>query len=304
MSTLQKVALLGRGSLGSIVLDELLRARFTVTVLTRSDSTSTAATLPVGITLKQVDYSSLESLQSALQGHDIVISTLTPAAIPLQKLIIDASIAVGVTRFIPADYGAICSDPSGAAQKLPCHAPAVAIQNYLRERDTQIEHTIFAVGALLERIFTLPVAVDLAHRAVRLYDGGVHAFSVSRTSTVAKAVVGALQKLEETRNRVVRVHDAVLTQRRVYNLARKWTAGEQWTETNVDAEEQLARTMAMLQKNPDPALLPAMFLAAFFSGKFGAEYRDQDLDNELLGLGLLSDEEVERLGLELTTGLV
>ncbi|KAL4861223.1 hypothetical protein BDV12DRAFT_180591 [Aspergillus spectabilis] len=299
MTTFQKVALVGKGSLGSILLGELLKAQFTVTVLTRSNSTSNTTNPPDGVTLKQVDYSSIEDLKSALHGNDIVISTLTPTAIALQKPIIDASIAVGVKRFIPADYGAMSSDPSGEAQKLPFHAPAVGIQNYLRERESEIEHTIFAVGAFLELIFTMPIAVDFAKRAVSLYDGGEHGFSVSRLATVARAIVGAIQKPEETRNRVVRVHDAVLTQRKVYNLAKKWTAGESWTETNVNAQEQLEGTLASLQKELDPALIPALFIAAFFSGRYGAEYKDEDLDNELLGLGLMSDAEVERFGLEL-----
>ncbi|KAL3464537.1 NAD(P)-binding protein [Aspergillus heterothallicus] len=303
MTTFQKVALLGRGTLGSIILDELLNAQFNVTVLTRSGSISTTTPLPAAVAVKQVDYSSFESLKSALQGHDVVISTLTPSAIPLQKPIIDASIAVGVRRFVPADYGAICSDPSGEAQKLPCHAAAVEIQNYLRERESKIEHTIFAVGAFLERIFTMPVVVDFAHRAARLYDGGVHAFSASRTSTVAKAVVGAILVPDETRNRVVRVHDTVLTQLKVYDLARKWTAGEEWSETSLSAAEELDRTFQSLQKNFDPALFPPMFLAAFLSGRYGAAYRAEELDNKLLGLELMSDEEVEKFGRELSSGL-
>ncbi|KAL3481736.1 hypothetical protein BJX99DRAFT_270072 [Aspergillus californicus] len=301
MTIFHKVALLGKGTLGSLLLDELLKAQFSVTVLTRSNPTTkeTPSTTRDNITIKQVDYTSVESLKSALQGHEIVISTLTPTAIPLQKPIIDACIAAGVKRFIPADYGAITCDPSGRAQKLPFNAAAVGIQEYLRERESQIEHTIFAVGAFLERIFTMPVAVDFPRRAVTLYDDGVHGFSVSRAVTVARAIVRAIQRPEETKNRVVRVHDAVLTQRKVYDLARKWTAGQEWTETNVNAQEQLGSTLASLQKGFNPALLPAIFIAAIFSGKYGAEYKDGDLDNELLGLGVMSDDEVERFGLAL-----
>ncbi|KAL4936148.1 hypothetical protein BDV06DRAFT_112238 [Aspergillus oleicola] len=300
MATFQKVALLGKGTLGSLLLNELLKANFTVTILTRSNPTST--TLPPNVTIKQVDYSSTDSLKSALAGHDIVISTLTTTAIPLQKPAIDASIAVGVKRFIPADYGAISSNSE--AQKLPFNAAAAGIQNYLRERGSQIDFTIFATGVFLDRIFTTPVAVDFPNRAVRLYDNGQHGFSVSRAETVARAVVGAIQRLEETRNRVVRVHDAVLTQRRVYDMARKWTGSEGWTEVNVDAREQLEGALARMREKLDPVLLRGMFVAALFSGKFGAAYREEDLDNELLGLGVMSEEEVEAFGLAMNPGLV
>ncbi|KAL4905226.1 hypothetical protein BDW74DRAFT_185273 [Aspergillus multicolor] len=295
MTRFQKVALLGKGTLGTLLLDELLEANFTVTILTRANPTNT--TLQPNVTLKQVDYSSTDSLESALAGHDIVISTLTPTAIPLQKPAIDASIAVGVKRFIPADYGAISSDP--AAQKLPFNAAAVGIQNYLRERESQIEHTIFATGAFLDRVFTMPVAVDFTNRAVRLYDDGRHGFSVSRAETVARAIVRAIQRPEETKNRVVRAHDAVLTQREVYDLARKWIGPEGWTEVHVNAQEQLDGALAKMQEGFDPALLPGMFVAALFSGEFYAAYRKEDLDNDLLGLEVMGREEVEAFGLAL-----
>ncbi|KAL4881788.1 hypothetical protein BJY04DRAFT_54048 [Aspergillus karnatakaensis] len=298
MTTFQKVALLGKGTLGTLVLDELLKANYTVTIFTRSSTTS----VPAGVSVKKVDYTSIENLTSALAGHDVVVSTLGPAAIPSQKPIIDAAIAAGVTRFIPADYGAMTSDPSGEAQKLVVHAAAAEIQTYLREKQGEIEHTIFAVGGFLEMLFSMPLAVDWEARKVTLYDGGEHGFSVSRISTVARAVVAALGNGIETMNRVVRVHDAVLTQKKVYEMARKWTPGEDWAETHVDAEKELVAIQQALQQMFKPELIPGLFIAAFFSGRFGAEYQEKGLDNELLGLGFMSEEDVEKYGLEIFSG--
>lgn len=251
--------------------------------------------LPVGVTAKEVDYASVSSLTTALQGHDLVISTVSPSAIPLQKPAIDAAIQAGVKRFIPAEFGAMTSDPEG--KKLPFHAPAVEIHEYLAGKADagEIEYTVFAVGGFLEMLFTIPLVVDFEKRAVALHDGGVHGFSVSRLSTVAKAVVASLGKAEETRNRLVRVHDKVLSQRKVYDIVRKWTPGETWTETEVDAEAAVQSLLGQLQNGFNPDLVPALFAAAFLSGKYGSEYAD--VDNELLGLGLMSDEEVEEFGL-------
>ncbi|KAL4914322.1 hypothetical protein BDW62DRAFT_190562, partial [Aspergillus aurantiobrunneus] len=293
MTAFQKIALLGKGNLGSVLLDELLKAQFTVTVLSRSSNST--GDLPPGVTSKQVDYTSIESLKTALQSHDVVISTITPAAIPLQKPIIDASIQAGVKRFIPAEFGAMSSDP--AAKHLPIHAPAVEIQDYLAEKSKagEIEHTIFGVGLFLELLCSVPHIVDFENHAVSLYDGGVKPFSVSRLSTVAKAVVASLQKPDQTRNRVVRVHDTVLTQRQVFDMAKKHSPGETWSETSLDAEAEVARALGSLQKGFDPALLAALFVAALLSGKYGAAY--SQVDNGLLGLGFLSEEEVEQFGL-------
>ncbi|KAL4936978.1 hypothetical protein BDV06DRAFT_232900 [Aspergillus oleicola] len=295
MSPFKKVALLGKGSLGSLVLDELLKAQFEVTILTRSAKSTDV--IPAGATIKEVDYASIESLKSALAGHHVVISTVTPAAIPLQEPIIDASIAVGVKRFIPAEFGAMTSDLKG--KKLPFHADAVEIQRYLAEKSetSGIQYTIFAVGLFMEMLFTTPIGVNFVGRNVALFDNGEQVFSASRMSTVAKAVVASLQKPEETKNRLIRVHDTVLTQRRIYDLAKKWTPGENWNETHLDAEEQVQHALAQLQRNFDPALIPRLFVAALLSGNYGSEYKS--VDNELVGLGFMSDEEVEKFGLGL-----
>ncbi|KAL5342745.1 hypothetical protein BJX70DRAFT_394586 [Aspergillus crustosus] len=301
MTTFQNVALIGKGSLGSLILTELLKANYTVTVLTRSDP-ATSPPLPPNTTLKQVDYTSISSLTFALEGHDIAISTIAPSAIPLQKPIIDAAIAAGVKRFIPAEYAAMASDPSEKGQSLPFHAPVIEIRKYLKKREGEIEHTIFAVGGFLEMIFSMPLVVDFPGRRVTFYDEGKHRFSVSRISTVAKAVVASLGKADETRNRVVRVQDAVLTQRKVYDLVQKWTPGEEWTETHVNAEEQLNGILETLQKGFDPELIPGLFVAAFLGGRFGAEYDVSNLDNGLLGVEGMSEEEVERFGYQLVSG--
>ncbi|KAL4950168.1 hypothetical protein BDW69DRAFT_202332 [Aspergillus filifer] len=295
MSPFKKVALLGKGSLGTLVLDELLKSNFQVTILTRSANSSHG--FPPGATIKEVDYASVESLKTALTGHDVVISTLSSGAIPLQKPIIDASIAVGVKRFIPAEFGAITSDPVG--RELPFHADAVEIHRYIAKAAErgEIEYTVFAVGVFMHMLFTIPVAVDFAGRNVALYDNGEKRLSASRLSTVAKAVVASLEKPEESRNRLLRVHDTVLTQRKIYEFAKKWTPGENWTETNLDAEEQVQNALVQLEEGSDPTLILGMFAAALLSGNYGAEYTS--VDNELLGLGMMSDEEVEEFGLGL-----
>ena len=64
MPTISKVALAGAGgSLGKIVLEHLLGSKFTVTVLTREDST---ITFPDGFKVVKVGYTPEENLTAAL----------------------------------------------------------------------------------------------------------------------------------------------------------------------------------------------------------------------------------------------
>ncbi|KAL4802504.1 hypothetical protein BDV18DRAFT_154203 [Aspergillus unguis] len=286
----QNVALLGKGVLGSVLLTELIKSDYKVTVLSRSASTTEA--LP-GVTVKEVDYTSPTSLEDALRGNEIIISTLSATAIALQKPIIDAAIAVGAKRFIPAEYGAMTTDPRG--KDLPFHTPALEIREYLQEREQrgEIEYTVLGVGLFAHFLFGMPLAVDFAGRSARLYDGGAHPISVSRVETVAKAVVASLERWEETKNRIVRVHDAVLTQRQVLGFAKKWFPGE-WTETDVDASKEVQDLLAQIDQRFDPSLLYILFAAALFSGKYGAAYTE--VDNELLGIEGLSEQEIEEYG--------
>ncbi|RDW64449.1 uncharacterized protein DSM5745_09860 [Aspergillus mulundensis] len=286
MSPLQKVALLGRGKLGTVLLTELLNANYPVTVLSRT--TTPATSLPPGATLHQVDYTSFEDLKTALTGHDTIISTLAYSAMPLQKPIIDAAIAVGAKRFIPAEYGAMEIDPRITYYKEP-----LEIRAYLAEKAerNEIEYAIFHAGVWMEVIFSTPLIVDFEHRGVRVFDGGVHGFSVSRVRTLARAIVASLEKREETRNRVVRVHDAVLTQRGVLEMAKKCTPGEEWVEISVDARKEVEELIEKTGERVDDLLWPGLFAAVLMSGGFGAQYRD--VDNELLGIEMMSEEEIE-----------
>ncbi|CEL10139.1 hypothetical protein ASPCAL13264 [Aspergillus calidoustus] len=292
MTHFQKVAILGRGHLGSAVLEELTKAHFEVTVLTRAQST--ASTPSDNIAVKEVDYSSADSLEAALKGHDVVVSTVNPAGIALQKVAIDASIAAGVKRFIPADFGLITTDPE--AQKLPVQGHVVEIRKYLAEKAEagELEFTIFAVGLFLELFLTKPLAIDMDDRVATLYDGGVHPVSASSVSTIGKAIAAALKKPEDTKNRVLRVHDIVLTQRKILELLKKYSPGKSWTETTVDASSELETSLQRLRnEGPSPVAISGVFKAAFFSGKYNAAY--DNTDNELLGLGVKTEEDVEEM---------
>lgn len=66
MPTITKAALASAsGSLGRPVLEHLISSNFTVTVLSREDSTST---FPTGVKVVKVDYTSEENLTAALRG--------------------------------------------------------------------------------------------------------------------------------------------------------------------------------------------------------------------------------------------
>ena len=90
-------------SIGSAVVNALLSAGFTVSVLSRSVSTSSVP-FPEKVNVVKTDLTS-SSLQSALKGQDAVVSCVGYPGLVSQLDVIDAAEAVGVQRFIPSEFG-------------------------------------------------------------------------------------------------------------------------------------------------------------------------------------------------------
>jgi uncharacterized protein YbjT (DUF2867 family) len=100
------VTLLGAdGKLGPSVLQALVNANFTVTVLKRQSS-KTASNYPTSVNEQRVpDAFDVDTLTSLLKGQDAVIITTHAKLIDIQKRVALAAARAGVQRLIPADFG-------------------------------------------------------------------------------------------------------------------------------------------------------------------------------------------------------
>lgn len=118
------IALVGPGGLGSIVLAELLRREsLKFTVLARTERS-----VPTGATLKLVDFGSADSLEAALAGIDVVISTLGATGIETQSNIARAAKHAGVQLFVPSEFG----PPTDGKTDDPVLGPKARLQEYLK----------------------------------------------------------------------------------------------------------------------------------------------------------------------------
>lgn len=302
MSGIKRVALAGAsGNLGPAILTQLLKANFTVTVLTRQDSKSTFPS-ESNLTVVPVDYASVSSLTSALKGHDAVVSTLTTQAISVQNHLIDAAIAAGVTRFIPSEFGSDTLSP--LAHKLPVYGAKIAVQEYLAKKvaeGSSLSYTFVLTGAFFDWGLQVGFLVNLKDKKVELYDGGDRPFSTTRLATIGKAVVGILQHPEQTQNRAVYVHDAVVTQNQIIAIAEKKLGGGAKFETTAVKTADLERSSYEELGKPSPNFGVAMVnfvKRAIWGEGYGGEF--EKVDNELLGIEPMSEKAVE----ELVDGLV
>ncbi|KAI8219130.1 hypothetical protein K4K55_012339 [Colletotrichum sp. SAR 10_96] len=293
MSTYQNVALLGKGFLGSAILTELVNAGLTVTVLGRSESAKEG--LPSGVKFATVDYSSVDDLAAALRGQDAVVSTVSKGGLLTQNTVIDASIKAGVKRYIPSDWGTFTTDPKAQRELVPVLGPMLDVQRYLAEkaRTGEIEHTIFSVGAFLDFLTTVPVAFDYASKTVELWDGGRHRLSTTSVSSIGKAVAGALKNPGATKNRNIKVHELVVTQRQLYELAKKYSPpGTEWKEIELEGEAAFAEALNGVKEDPyNEGKIMGAIKAGVLSGRYESAYEQGD--NELVGVPFLTEADLE-----------
>ncbi|KAH8767206.1 hypothetical protein F5883DRAFT_459542 [Diaporthe sp. PMI_573] len=289
MASYKKVALIGKGLLGSAVLDELVKGGFEVTVLGRSKKAD--GELPPNVRSVAVDYNDKQSLINAMKGQDAVVSTVNLQAGFAQKTMIDAAIEAGVKRFILSDFGCLTTNP--AASLFPHHVAFVEIQKYIKSKSNEIEYTIFSIGAFTEYMVSWGIAFDWEHKKAQLWGDGSSRISSTSLHGTGKAIVSALKNPEPTKTKNLFVHELVVTQAQLLSLAKKYPPQAEWTITKIDDPlAECEKLEAIANKNPELPNIMAFLAATLMSGKFEAYYKE--VDNELVGLPLLSEKDLER----------
>ncbi|CAG8947966.1 unnamed protein product [Penicillium salamii] len=286
------VAIGASGTLGTVVLKKLLEAgKFNVTVIRRAGSISSFS---ANVKVVDVDYSSLESLKSAFEGQDAVISLVPTFAADTQKAFVDASIEAGVSRFIPSEFSANLANQK--ARTLPVFVPKVKLQEYLigKAKDTDLTYTFIYGGGWLDAGPHRSFLVSSIGETTKTYDGGDVPFSASTLDTVADAIVSTLNHLEETKNRAVYVHSLVTTQNRLLTLGKEVAPERSWDTIDFKLDDLTTKSDKRLAEGiADFETFLPYILRAIFDPAFGACY--EKTDNELLGIKEASQEEVREI---------
>lgn len=107
MAGYRNFAIVGAGTLGNYVIRQFLKDKAAgtvneVVVLTRQGSKTT---VEGDAKVISVDYSNPESIKNALAGVEVVISTISGAALDVQGKIAEAAKEAGVKLFIPSEFG-------------------------------------------------------------------------------------------------------------------------------------------------------------------------------------------------------
>jgi hypothetical protein len=133
---------------------------------------------------------------------------------------------------------------------------------------------------------------------VVMYNGGDVRFSATLLADVAKAVLGVIEigGLEETRNRLVYVHSAVMTQNQLIRYA-KDKDGREWDVAVKETETERLESYAELEKGEQADVESVMLefcITAMFDEGYGCDFSNK-LDNEVVWVRDLSEDEVRKV---------
>lgn len=280
--TIKNVMLLGAdGALGPFVLDQLVAAKFNVTVLKRSQSKSPDK-YPAGVHVHRItDLTSESQLIDAFAGQDAVILTINGSQVDLQKGIARACVQARVQRLIPADFGSCDSSSLRAQQLVPLFKQKTELREYLTE--LAATHHTFSWTALVPGHFfdwLEFVKVNLKERRIEILDDGEYKASLSTRHRIGEAVVHVLQRPTECANRVCFVQSFSVTQQQIVAAFEKATHSK-WTVDKHDSKAYERAEVAKRDQGDEDAISNLVWLLGVVDGDWE---KKSDFAMNLLGL--------------------
>ncbi|KAI9678898.1 MAG: hypothetical protein M1829_001883 [Trizodia sp. TS-e1964] len=270
------------GNLGPSIVKALLDSgKFTVSVLTR---TSSSSTFPQGVKVVKTEYNP-EALVAALKGQDAVVCTI--GDFNSQGQIIDAAVKAGVQRFIPSDFGGNTQNEN-FVRLFPGAAGKVAQSKTLAEKAKA--HPGFSWTSILCGSFfdwslqTGFLGYDLKAHTALIYEKGDVKFATTNLADIGLAVVGVLLHPTETANRFVYIASVEATQNEILAALEKATGPPKWTVTKTTIAEGQKIGGEKLAKGDFSGLMPIIASASFDPNSQSEFSSFTKLDNDLLGI--------------------
>ena len=221
-----------------------------------------------------------------------MISPLEVGPRPLQLLLVEAAAKAHVKRYIPGVFRA--NSFNANVRTLPFFKVQVDVHDALEKEAFSggMTYSVICTGPILDVEIRAGTIMNLRNKTICLFDGGNHVFSTTTLPTIGKAVIGVLTHLEETKNRVLFVQDIATTLQRLGVMGEKAVGAVGWRKIHVSVYDILDRAFAELDSRL-PGFGPKFLQAALYGQDFVSHF--ERIDNERLGLGQMSDTEVQHL---------
>ncbi|KAJ3055735.1 hypothetical protein HK097_009476 [Rhizophlyctis rosea] len=283
-----KIAIVGAsGNVGSYITSSLLStSKFTLTALTRADST---ATFPASVQVAKIDYTKPETVVQALKGQEALIITLGVQAGDAESKLVKAAGEAGV-KFILNNEWCPDSENVGLGRDVPLFQHRGATRKEIAELGKS-SYISVGTGFWYEWSLAIPDAFgfDIQNRKVTFFDDGETKISTSTWPQVGRAVASLLslplQTLTQTySNRLIHVSSFTVSQKQMFaSLLRVTNTSESdWQITYEPTTERFDKAKEEVAQGNFRAYAKLMYTRVFY--KDGTGDLTGRLEDEKLGL--------------------
>ncbi|EMC94216.1 hypothetical protein BAUCODRAFT_36690 [Baudoinia panamericana UAMH 10762] len=301
-NNIEKVAVVGAtGSVGKYITEELLKTgKHIVTALTRTDSEST---MPKGVQVARVDYSSEDSIVDSLKGQEFLIITMsTRAPRDTQSKLINAAAKAGVKWVMPNEYS-----PDYVGEEAMGRDVMNFGQVQLGARQLIESHGMSWTALCCSHWYEFSLAgsqtrygFDFQSKTVTYYDGGDVKINHSTWPQCGRAVAKLLSlkllpedesdkapTLSQFRNKPLYISSFLLSQNDMLAAVLKATGDKEsdWTIQSKPVTERYQDGINAMQKGDMLGFATAMYARVFYPEGSPGDYESKGkLANDILGL--------------------
>ncbi|KAF9956770.1 hypothetical protein BGZ72_002456 [Mortierella alpina] len=238
------------GTLGSPITHALLAAGYKVKILTRSTALNDklAAFQSSGANVV-FDAFSGNGLVTALQGVDVVVSTVGADFYSSQVQLIDAAKVAGVKRFVPSEFGLDTIKYTRLNDLHPFLVDKGKIRDYIEK--SGMEHTYIFNGVFAE--YMPAFGFDVKSKTATIHVPPTTRMSMSLLADVGRFTALALSS-PHSRNAALHVASYTCTMQEYVQLFEQATGSKWQTVQDLDARARIA-------KSGDPSQMFADFVA-------------------------------------------
>jgi hypothetical protein len=293
LSTLKKIAIVGAsGNIGLHITSALLaKNRFNITAISRNDS---KATFAEDIAVAHIDYNKSDTIVQALKGQDALIITMSVFARGAQEKLIRAAADAGVPWVLPNEFGMYNTEEA----QNDTIGPGKRLDRELIESLGVSSWLGVTCGFWYEySLSSTFYGIDIKKREVVFADDGTQRLNTSTWAQVGRAVANLLSlpvsashqsgpSLEQYRNRMLYVSSFALSQREMFESAKRvtGTSDSDWKITSEPAKQRFANAKEKLKGGNHRAFGTLLYTRYFMDDEAGLFEKSHGLDNEKLGL--------------------
>lgn len=280
------------GSLGSFVLEALVKAGFDVLVLTTNSEKSATLLQETGVQKSvQVQYVK-DQLVSILRGQDAVVSLISRLHSEPQNVLADATAEAGVPRLIPSYWGVDTKIPE--LRSNPALESKVEVEDHVDKLVAAGKLTFTGINGGMFLDWALERGIFLTlNGPTMLLNGGDVRISTSSREDLARALVAVLQNPEQFENKLVNIHSIILTQNKLIRLAREVAPDHEFKIVPFDTKIAWDKSQAAYDRGERSADAMRGFI---LHGLYGSGLGEHQADNSAsVGIEPWSDEKLKEL---------